>query len=106
MTIARPGLSVRLYRPNRSTTPARAWGITRTVFASVTRTTTATTPITIRAMLTGSSFSLCGDQGSHALDLDDLHLSAFFERLPFDVRARGPILAADPYQTVDLVHTA
>ena len=47
-----------------------------------------------------------GDQGSHALDLDDLHLSAFFERLPFDVHARGPILAANPDQPVDLVHTA
>ena len=46
---------------------------------------------------------MIGDQGGRALDLDDLHLRSLFEDLAVDVRARGPVLAADPNQPVDLI---
>ena len=47
MTIVSPGSSVRLYRPNRSTTPARACGMTRTVRAAMNSAKTTSTTATI-----------------------------------------------------------
>src|SRR6266545_4936904 len=92
ITIASPGVNVREYRPRRSTTPARAWGITRTVFASMSSTNSAMTARTIRA---ATRTLLFDDEGGRTLDLDDVDTRALLEDLPLEVRARRPLLTAD-----------
>src|ERR671935_2568089 len=97
----RPGLSSRLSRPSRSTTPARACGTTRIVRASTSRTKTATTSKTINATTTDL---LLIDERSRALDLRNFDLRAGLEHLAVHVRTRGPFLAADADATAAPVH--
>src|SRR3954451_13484720 len=93
ITIVSPGVRVRAQRPSRSTTPARACGITRTVLASATMMKSATRASTIRAATAGLLFD---DEGGRALDLDHVHAGSFLEDLVLEVRARRPFFAADP----------
>src|SRR5580765_7111039 len=72
-TIVRPAFRVREYRPNRSTTPARAWGTTRIVRQSASR-TNATTPA--RTINSTTRDLLLVDERGCALDLDDFDSSA------------------------------
>src|SRR3954451_13275462 len=80
-TMFRPAGSVSLYLPKRSTTPARACGMIRTVFASSTITKISSSASRIRIAVTGLSYlrrSLAelGDRVDvrrGAADLEDLH---------------------------------
>src|SRR6266540_4826772 len=91
-TSVSPGVSVRLYRPRRSTTPARACGMMRTVRASTKSTKSATTASTISVVTTGLLFV---DERRRALDLDDLGARTRLEHLVLHVRPSRPLLAAD-----------
>src|SRR5689334_19033016 len=92
-TSASPGVSVREYRPSRSTTPARACGTIRTVRQSVNSTNAATTSTTITATTTSLLFV---DERRRALDLRHLAPRPGLEHLIRHVRACRPLLAADP----------
>src|SRR3954451_9927457 len=105
-TSASPGWSVRRERPRRSTTPARAGGTIRIERATVTSTTNAIARTTIRPAVISTTSSF-GDQGSHAVDLQDIHASARFEHVALVIWPRGPDLAADLHLTmvgVDALH--
>src|SRR4051812_10302991 len=65
----------------------------RTVLASTTSTNTATTAATISGTIWSPSFV---DERRGALDLRDLDLRTRLEGLVRHVRARRPLLAADP----------
>src|SRR5437763_688667 len=103
-TIVRPGLSVRLYRPSRSTTPARACGTIRIVRARTISTNTTTTSKTINAIT--ANLRLVHERG-RAPDLGHLDLRAGLEDEVVDVRPGRPLLAADPHAApvrVDALH--
>src|SRR6185437_13814403 len=68
-----PGVSVRWYRPRRSTTRAVAWGTMRTVRASASSTNSTTARETIRGII---RLLLLVDERGRALDLHDFDSSA------------------------------
>ena len=57
ITTCRPGVSVEWYRPTRSTTPARACGMTLIVRAKTPITKSTTTAMTMNATSMASSYS-------------------------------------------------
>src|SRR5213078_1156071 len=100
-TIVRPGLSVRLYRPSRSTTPARACGTIRIVRARTISTNTTTTSKTINAIT--ANLLLVHERG-RAPDLRYLDPRARLEDEVVDVRPGRPLLAADPDAAAVRIH--
>src|SRR5919204_1091996 len=100
-TIVNPGLSVRLYRPSRSTTPARACGTMRIVLASTTRTKNATMSNTINTTTTDL---LLVDERRRAPDFSYLDPRPRLEHLPVHERQRAPLLATDSYASAVRVH--
>src|SRR3954464_10904013 len=86
-TMFRPAGRVSLYLPNRSTIPARACGMIRTVFASRMITNSSRIAARIRTTVTDVSSSFAEladgvDVRRRATDLEDLHGAA---RLDGDV---------------------
>src|SRR5512133_3834782 len=100
-TIASPALSVREYRPNRSTTPARAWGTMRIVRARVMNTRAVTMRGTINV---ATPDLLLVDEGRCALDLDDVDPRSGLDHLIVDERARRPLLATDAHPASVDIH--
>src|SRR6188508_2301852 len=96
-----PGESVTRYLPNRSTMPARACGMIRTVLASRMTTKMTKTARMIKPVMVPPLPLLCGarsgaaDVGRRAPDLD--HLGAFtgLDLVELVVRGGGPLVAAD-----------
>src|SRR5271169_3897322 len=91
-TSVSPGDSVRLYRPSRSTTPARACGTIFTVRHNVSRTRKTTMAAAISGYMSAPSFV---DERGRALDLHHFDLRAGLIHRVLRVRARRPFLAAD-----------
>src|SRR3954453_2682214 len=100
-TMCSPGRSVGLYPPQRSTTPARACGITRTVFAARNTANTNSTASTIRPTI-GSSL-LLGHERRRAADLHDVPPRAGVDDLVVVVASRRPDLAVEPHAADALV---
>src|SRR6266576_1596749 len=86
---------------SRSTTPARACGTILIVRDKVIKTKAATTNTTIRATIENPLFEY---ERGRALDLRNFDTCAGVERLPLEVRAGRPFLAADPYSPAVCVH--
>src|SRR5579884_1643228 len=104
-TSARPGESVRWYRPNLSITPARACGTIRIVRATTSSTNTATASKTIRVTM-GVSCST-EDERRGAVDLCDFDLLFGQLWFAFEEGARRPFLATDLHAAdgdVDLLY--
>src|SRR5438045_3896388 len=93
-TIARPALSVREYRPKRSTTPALAWGTIRIVRARTTTTKSATKRSTISSAIADL---LPVDERRGALDLDHLDASSRLVDAILHESARRPLFTADSH---------
>src|SRR3954468_8625981 len=101
MTMLSPGANVRLWRPQRSTTPARACGITRTVRAARNSANTTSTTATIRPAI--SCLLLLCHERRRAPDLHDMHPGARLDHDVVVVAASGPDLPVDPHAPDALV---